>query len=158
VIVVLCEGWPKSQELKGLLKLVLEQNASLQYAPHFYLRGADGEAEVLLEDLLDVLAVYSPPQGWLSRYITRPIVHRASSDDEFAVLLMEVLANEPSSTEKASIPRLLRAARGMTPDLRDWCIKELERQQGGAAPTEAGIDLVADRVRPVAHSLLDSLS
>ncbi len=91
------------------------------------------------------------------QYIIRPIARRLQTDETLVSMLIEQLQTAPSPSEKATFPQLVNKAQVLSPELRNWCIDEVDRQLGSATSPEAGFDLVAGDLRPVAHSLLDML-
>lgn len=87
--------------------------------------------------------------------ITRPIIRRLRTDESLFNMLTERLQNNPTPSEKATIPRLIAAARGSSPELRTWCIEEANRQLSGTESPEIGFDLIVGDLSPIANSLLD---
>jgi hypothetical protein len=73
-------------------------------------------------------------------------------------MLTERLKDNPTASEKATIPRLIATARGVTPELRSWSIKELNHQSMATRSPDIGVDLISGELRPVVHSLLDVLN
>ena len=91
--------------------------------------------------------------------IARPLITRLGRDGDLAGRLWERLSGgQATASAKASFPKLLAAAEGLTTDLRDWCAAELKAQSDPSAITDVGIDLVKRQVQPIAWSLLDLLS
>jgi hypothetical protein len=56
------------------------------------------------------------------------------------------------------LPGLIGAAPGVSPELRAWCLEEMNHQIRGTEPPQIGVDLLHGKLRPVVHSLLDALS
>ena len=70
---------------------------------------------------------------------------------------MSALVAKPDETSKASVPRVLAAARGLSPDLTAYCVWEIEEQLKFESP-ELGFDLISAEIRGVHVSLLDALN
>jgi hypothetical protein len=88
----------------------------------------------------------------------RIAVRRLSHDDEAVALLMKLHSDTSSPHLRASVPRLLAAARGITPELRRRFDDELDREFVTAESPVVGYDLAADDIRAVAISLCDVLA
>jgi hypothetical protein len=71
--------------------------------------------------------------------------------------MRDVLFAQPSPGVKASFPRLLARACGLTKELRSWCRSESQRGKG-IMVGEVGLDLIAGQKRLVVQSLFDLLS
>ena len=84
------------------------------------------------------------------------IIRRIQNDDVTYGVMLKRLAEQPSPGVKASFPRLLARARGMSDELRAWCISECERAKSDLVG-EVGLDLVAGQLRLIALSLFDLL-
>jgi hypothetical protein len=85
------------------------------------------------------------------------IIRRIQNDDVTYRAMLKRLAEHPSPGVKASFPRLLGRARGVSDELRAWCISECERAKTELVG-EVGLDLVAGQPRLVALSLFDLLA
>jgi hypothetical protein len=70
---------------------------------------------------------------------------------------MGALAEKVDETTKASVARVLAAARGLSPDLTAYCIREIEQQLKLESP-ELGFDVISAEIRGVHVSLLDALN
>lgn len=84
-----------------------------------------------------------------------PALRRIGTDDELAEKMVEYLGAAPSPSAKATFPRLLSAARGISDELLSWCKAEANRQLTSDFPEVGLVDLYEGTMRPVAHSLLD---
>jgi hypothetical protein len=84
------------------------------------------------------------------------IIRRIQNDDVTYGAMLKRLAEQPSPGVKASFPRLLGRARGMSDELQAWCISECERAKTDLVG-EVGLDLVAGQPRLIALSLFDLL-
>jgi hypothetical protein len=89
--------------------------------------------------------------------VVPPIVRRLRFDDQLTARLAATLYDRPSPTEKATLPRLLAASRGMSPELQNWSRAEVDRQLGAERLSEIGFDLVAGANRAVWHGLMEEL-
>jgi hypothetical protein len=98
--------------------------------------------------------------GFSLQSVARPIIRRLRQDDELADRVWGRLSGgNATASEKASLPQLLAAARGMTSELTGWCARELAVQiDASKVAAQVGVDLVSRQVRPVAWSLLDLLA
>jgi hypothetical protein len=90
-------------------------------------------------------------------FCIEPIVERIRSSDELVPLLFQRLRETDNGSEKASLARLLGSANQMNGELRMWCEGEFARQSGRTSMPEFGLDVMAGRIRSVAHAILDAL-
>jgi hypothetical protein len=88
---------------------------------------------------------------WFPWYVT-PILRRLRTDDMLFEKMMAHLHENTSPSIKASFPRILAAARGLSPKLLSWCRSEADRQLTSDF-AEIGLDLSEGRMKPVIHSL-----
>jgi len=86
------------------------------------------------------------------------MLRRLQTDDSFLIMLSERLLNVPTPSEKATIPKLINAARGVSSELKTWCVEEVDRQTSGGMSPEMGFDMIYGAPRLVAYTLLDVLS
>ena len=157
VILALCEGWPESPLLDEIIEAWQDQRLELSHVAFFQLLSRKAQPEFIFHRLCDELS--KPiPNKWIFGDITRPIFRRLRTDDQFAALLVERLHQNPTPSEKATFPRFISVARGLSTDLREWCIEEADRQLSGTQPPEVAMDGISGEFRPVIHSLLDALS
>lgn len=158
-LIALCEGWPESDELREAFRVVHEHQQGLSYPAYFQLVSLKYDSSDLLKDMGDKLLAEPELEDHSRsdpRRVVRPILRRLRSDNGLSVLMEERLRGTPTSSEKATLPRLIASARGVTPHLRAWCVAEVDAQTRSASP-EVGFDLSAGALRPVAHSLLSVL-
>jgi hypothetical protein len=85
------------------------------------------------------------------------VVRRLKEDDTAYAQMRGLLIGKPSPGVKASFPRLLARARGLTEDLYTWCQSETQRDKD-LFVGEVGLDLIASQKRLVVQSLFDVLS
>lgn len=158
-LIALCEGWPESEELQEAFQLVYENQQGLSYPAFFQLASLKYEGTDLLESMSSMLLAeleLVDRSGSDTRRAVRPILRRLKTDDGLKGLMEERLRYSPTSSEKATLPRLIASARGVTPDLRAWSVAEVDAQTQSASP-EVGLDLNAGALLPVEHSLLSLL-
>ncbi len=158
LIAALCEGWPESKELDQIFNAAKEFQPQLSRQTYFQLICRKNRSRFIFERLLDVIR-----EGEFDSYvrrlpIARPVIRRLQTDDDLARLLTSHLIGDPSSSDKATIPRLLAAARGVPTELRQWCIQQSAKQMEEGSFPQTGFDLVSREVRPVVHSLFDVLA
>ena len=158
VILALCEGWPKSEELERIFEIVRKQKQPLDYPTYFQLICRKSPSKAVFDDLIALISSVEAHNRWGYQGISRPVLRRLQTDDTFFEMLIERLQNNPTPSEKATISRLISVARGLTSELRTWCIEEVNHQLSGNESPEIGFDLIIGELRPVAHSLLDVLN
>jgi hypothetical protein len=156
-ILALCEVWPESPVVARAYNPEILRGPHDAFTFAFALRlaclqGTAGEIEGVIERLLnDFQGVRSPD------LMVPPIVRRLGSDDLLFTNLAARLFADPSPSQKASYPRLLKSARGMSPELREWAHAEIARQVGVRGLSEIGMDLVSGTHRAVWHSLMEMI-
>jgi hypothetical protein len=158
MILALCEGWPESEELERIFEVACNQGLPINYTAYMHLISRKSSSEVVFEALMKELSTSERPNQWHSYVVTRPALTRLQVDDILLAMLSEHLQGAPTPSEKATIPRLIGAARGVSPELRAWCLEEMNCQLRGTEPPQIGVDLLNGELRPVVHSLLDALS
>jgi hypothetical protein len=84
------------------------------------------------------------------------VIRRLREDDGLEAMLFERLQDEPTSSEIATLPGLIVAARGLSPEFRAWCNEESNAQPGARKPALIGVNLLTGLQRPVVHCLLDA--
>jgi len=155
VIIALCEGWPESEELERIFEIVYKQRVPMSYATYFQLICRKSSSVVVFNDLM---SSFESHRRWESRGISRPILRRLEMDNSFCRMLFKRLQNNPTPSEKATIPRLIGVARGVSSELKTWCTEEVNHQLSSKKSPEIGFDLIAGELRPVAHSLREVLN
>jgi energy-coupling factor transporter ATP-binding protein EcfA2 len=158
VILALCEGWPESEELSLIFEIVADKKVPLFYPAYFQLICRKSESRVVFDAITKELSSFNYTHQFSLQAIYRPVIRRLQMDDSLLRMLTERLKDNPTASEKATIPRLIGTARGVTPELRSWSIKELNRQLIATQSPEVGVDLIMGELRPVVHSLLDVLN
>ncbi|MFC1836968.1 hypothetical protein ACFL2Q_19980, partial [Thermodesulfobacteriota bacterium] len=154
VILALCYGWPDSEELERLFEQLRRNAPRLSNLTAWTLSCRKLPEGNLLDSLLQILSGYNVHYRYWSRWYVKPLIQRLQSDEELEQRLLSHLINGADPSEKASFARLLAMAGGLSPQFRDWCREEADRQLNSSFP-EIGFDLVEGELRPVLHSLLD---
>jgi hypothetical protein len=159
IIITLCEGWPDSEELERAYHMLRNRRPPMSYPAYFWLASQKLDSQTLFTGLTDALAKFGSRSFRRGdpQHIVRPVTRRLRTDDQLLALLHERLQSTPTASEKATIPQLIASARGVSADLREWCIDELGRQIGADAAPEIGFDLNVGALIPVKHSLLRTL-
>jgi hypothetical protein len=155
-IMALCEGWPVSTALQNL-RSRLTGKPRLPIPVEFKLMSVVTPPDRLVDALAWAANeldgdLWESPAHWIPS-----IVRRLKEDDEAYARMRELLFGQPSPGAKASFPRLLARARGLTEDLHAWCQSETQRDKE-IFVGEVGLDLVAGQRRLVAQSLFGILS
>lgn len=155
-IIALCEGWPDSEELERAYRILRDRQPPMFYPAYFQLASRKFESQTMLAGLMNALEKLRPAYFYSRdpQDIVRPITRRLRTDDQLLTLLHERLRNNPTASEKATIPQLIASARGVAADLREWCTEELNRQADADGAPEIGFDLNVGALVPVKHSLL----
>jgi len=105
--------------------------------------------EVIVQAIEWILSEFEYSGQYSFRFVVRPLVRRLSRDDTLVQLLAERLGPAAPESEKATIPRLITEAKGLTEELRSWALNELISQNTRPIGVGLGVDLVAQRVQPV---------
>jgi hypothetical protein len=155
IILCLCEGWPKNGLLDESYDAVMSNQLELPTLVWHRLLGRRGSSSQVYELLLSLIAQGTEGLGRAGSYQVGPFVRRLREDDSLAAMFQQRLGETASPSEKATVPRLLQFARGLTEELRSWCQDELARQVGQGNSPEFGFDLTAGVVRAVSQCLLD---
>jgi len=155
-IMAICEGWPKSSIL-ATLRDRLEGQPQLPTPVTFKLMSAISSPDRLVEALSWAASelrgdLWESPVHWIPT-----VIRRLKSDDAACDLMRQALVDQPSPGMKASFPRLLVRARGLTDELRAWCLSETDGSRNYRVG-EVGLDLIAGQQRLVSHSHFDILS
>ncbi len=155
-IMALCEGWPTSAALPAL-RLRLTGQPQLPIPVTFKLMSTITPEDRLVEYLAWAANelggdLWESPAHWIPS-----VIRRLKQDDAACERMRQSLLEKPSPGVKASFPRLLARARGLTEELRSWCQSEV-RADRDVFVGEVGLDLIAGQMRLVSHSLFDILS
>lgn len=155
-IMGLCEGWPSSTALQTLRSRLTGQ-PQLPIPVAFKLMSTVTPEDRLVESLewaVNQLGgdLWESPAHWIPS-----VIRRLKQDDAAYERMRKILLEKLSPGIKASFPRLLARARGLTGDLRSWCQSEALDDRD-VLVGEVGFDLIAGQMRLVSHSLFDLLS
>jgi hypothetical protein len=155
-IAALCEGWPTSGAFDAL-RVRLQDNPDLPVPVVFKLMSVASTPERLVDGL--VWAANELEGGlWEGiPYWVSPVVRRLKDDDTAYARTRDMLFDRPSPGMKASFPRILSRARGLSEELRVWCQAECKRADADLVG-EVGFDIIAGQARLVVHSIFDLLN
>jgi hypothetical protein len=120
-----------------------------------------GTSQEVFSVIRFVLRGCRPNYRYFAKGFYRPIARRVALDVDLQDMLRKELPNTPNPSERGSFMSLLLSARGLTPDLREWCRGECNRDlEGIVAPL--GMDIITGLIRPVRDfamaALLEGLS
>jgi hypothetical protein len=151
-IAALCEGWSESNEFQALWEQIVEKQPRLSTPVAWSLMCCKSFPDSVFEVMIDLLSRHeSHYEYWFPWYVT-PILRRLQTDDMLFEKMMAYLNENTFPSIKASFPRILAAARGLSPELLSWCRSEADRQLTSDF-AEIGLDLSEGRMKPVIHSL-----
>jgi hypothetical protein len=156
VIAAICEGWPNTSTFDAL-RSQLGQSPGLPIPLHYKVASIASSADALT-DALAWGATELLGDLWDANHYWIPnVIRRIQNDDEICAAMQRYLSEQPSPGVKVSFPRVLGRARGMSDELRAWCVSECERAKTDVVG-EVGLDLVTGQARLVALSLYDLLA
>ncbi|GMA17603.1 hypothetical protein GCM10025871_39340 [Deinococcus metallilatus] len=156
VLMALTEGWPDSPVVHRAYDWYASSKAEASYRLTFRLMGLHATPENLIEALKGTFEHCTAVPTIASESMTPPLIRRLRNDPAFAVALAAWLTTDRDPSAVATVPRLLARAGRLSEELREWCAAEIERLCREDTIAPLGIDLLAGRVRPVLHSLLDA--
>lgn len=157
ILMALIEGWPESLIVRESFDWYVAHQASASYSLFFRLSGLFSTPEKLIKAIESLFKhwMMNPAVGFES--IAPPLLRRLRQDSTFATALASWMISERKPSMVASVPRLLAGAGVLSDEVRDWCVAEIERLSEDGKTAPVGIDLLAGRVRPILHSLLDAI-
>ena len=153
---LLCEGWPKSTKIDEIFQKLKDRDNKSNLSIWYPLICQKGKKEVVFDSIKDDLSNWVYIDSFYSKIIAKAIVFRIKDEDEFYKNLIGYLLSSSNPSDKVSISKLLVIARGMSSEIRDWCLKELNLQLDNNS-SEVGLDLTTGQVTPVVYALLDLL-
>lgn len=154
VTIALCEGWPDSEQLIMINEFVKDNKPSMKYMTYFQLISRFAKSDKVFDIIIDrINNDKNRLYVWQKEEVNRPILRRIKEDDQLAENLIKKLSDNPSLNEKANIPRLISVSRGITSELRQWIINEINNELENIS--KEAEDLVTGEIRPLAHILLD---
>jgi energy-coupling factor transporter ATP-binding protein EcfA2 len=156
-ILLLSEGWSKSNELQEALKeLARKPTRCWESTALTYYSFLKGRKPIFLE-LRRVIRINSSHAGYgRSDETLKPIIRRVSKDDQLLSYLIRYLRACSCPSEKISIAKIVFESRGPLPRLQDWARQEL-RQQLLAKTIEVGYDITSGEFMSVPHALYEIL-
>jgi hypothetical protein len=86
-----------------------------------------------------------------------PIVRRLMASPSVLERLRIHLFEQPSSSDIASLPRLMSQADGLDAGTRTWCEGIVRREMSREHLPKFGMDVSVGAIRPVVYPLLDAL-
>jgi DNA replication protein DnaC len=158
VVLALSYGWPDSQEFAKALRAIEQVKMRLDHGVWIRLccirKKPPDMLDMIFKLLKDMEEDPSLSNILESRHVNHSIISRIKKDETLQHMMQSKILNSPSSSEKASFPRLLAASGGLTTKLQEWCFEELCRQSSNNTFPEVGVDLVELRLMSVSNSLL----
>jgi hypothetical protein len=156
VVAAVCEGWPGTSTFEALVSQ-LGESPRLPIALHYKVASIASSADTLTGALAWGATEFVGDLWEANAYWIPNIIRRVQSDDEMCAAMQGRLSGQAPPGVKASFPRLLGRARGVSDELRAWCVSECERAKTDLVG-EVGLDLVAGQARLVVLSLFDLLA
>ena len=161
IVLALSYGWSDSHEFSKVLKILKSSKIQLDYGVWVKLcclRKKSKDVLAMISKLLkDTEEDPSLSNILESRRVNHSIISRIKKDETLQQMMQSKILNEPTSSEKASFPRLLAASGGLSTKLQEWCLDELCRQNSNDIFPEIGVDLVESKLMSVSNSLLTIL-
>jgi hypothetical protein len=156
IIAAICEGWPNTSTFEAL-RSQLGPTPRLPIPLHYKVASIASSADTLTDALVWGATELVGDLWEANPYWIPNIIRRIQNDGATYGAMQKRLSEQPSPGIKASFPRLLGRARGVSDELRAWCVSECERAKSELV-AEVGLDLVAGQARLVALSLFDLLA
>lgn len=156
LIAAICEGWPNTSPFEAL-RSQLGESPQLPIPLAYKIASIASSADTLTDKLAWAATELVGDLWEANPYWVPNVIRRIQSDDETYAAMQRSLVEQPSPGVKASFPRLLGRARGVSDELRAWCVSECERAKTDLVG-EVGLDLVAGHARLVTLSLYDLLA
>ncbi|MFX1487406.1 MAG: NACHT domain-containing protein, partial [Promethearchaeota archaeon] len=157
IIVALCAGWPNSKELKEITAEIQERKQPMVYPAYFSLICQMSPSTLVFNTLIKKLSTHDHFYLHQLHRNIRFFLRRIQRDDTLLEMLIKCVQDNPTPSEKGTIPKLVFSARGSLTKIRTWCTEEVAKQLNQREFTEIGFDLFNDEPRQVLHSLLDVL-
>jgi hypothetical protein len=158
-LIALCEGWPKSERVNAIFERLRAQKREIPLTLSIWqLLCVKASAEGVFRNLIAILRDRVDPNEFWDPHMTRPLIQRLRRDEGLAEMFERTLSQKPSSNEKASFPKLLAAAKGLTSSTRDWSVQEIDAQVKSDSGPEIGLDYTAGRFESVPQILLDVIT
>lgn len=158
LVIALCEGWPTCKKLDDMYNYYLKNKPKIDYETYFYLISVKSPSDFVYDAILRAIHHIDSEHIGPLYSIIPPVLHRLKSDDTLVKKLIEHLKNNPTSSEKVIMPRMISDAVGISQEFKAWCQEELQRQFNITDAFEIGIDLGSGKPKAVIHTLLEVLS
>lgn len=156
-LLLLCEGWPNSLQLELLFKQIRYNNTSVPLVIRYQLICKKTQTEIVFNNIKRDLSNLISLNTLVASFVTKALVGRIKKDNELHKKLLEYLNDDIDPSSKISILKLVVMSRGMSSEVREECIKELNLQLNPQKTPEIGFDLTTGQLNPVVNSLLDLL-
>lgn len=157
ILIALVEGWPESLIVRESFNWYVAHQESASYSLFFRLSSLFSKPEKIIKSLEGLFNHWMMDSAVAFESIVPPLVRRLRQDSTFATALASQMISERNPSMLASVPRLLASAGVLSDEVREWCTEEIKRLSKEETVASVGIDLLAGRVRPVLHSLLDAI-
>jgi hypothetical protein len=158
-LIALCIGWPGSSIIHGLIAELRASGSNLPLTlPVWHLMCLESPSEGVFKNFTAILSEIEDASEYWNPPMARALTGRLRRDETLAKMMEERLYSSGNPTEKATIPRIFAAARGVSDSIRSWAVREIDAQISNATGPEMGIDYSVGRMRPVVHTLLEVLA
>lgn len=155
IVLALGEGWPQNKLLDEYFEDVTKNNRKLPYYNLFQIICQKGDTEFTYNS---IGRFFNETQKYhlmnLSNAMKKFVIKRLQSDDDLYEMLVDDLDKQISISQKVSTLKLLSLSKGLSDEIRDLCMNDLDRQLDTKFP-QVAIDVVYGEIRPVAYSMLD---
>ena len=155
----LCLGWPEDPLIEELYRWSRDIPEILSnYTAYFEVTLSHCPISEFRDRLFRHLGAREVQRNaYASRALLKSAVRRIRKDREVESSLLERFNDQLKPAEKASVPRLLASANGVSSEVLQFCANEIDRQNQLESP-ELGFDVVSAEIRGVYLSLLDALT
>ena len=158
IIQALCYGWADSEIVQKVFDSYKEDTRGWSYEVAVKLFSLKAARDRFFRTICGVIKDVEVDNSLLNifgvRGISESIIYRLREDLSLSEMLIKKLSVNPTASEKATLPRLIYSAQGLSEELRKWSTDELAHQLSDDFFPETGVDLVAGKLMPVVHSLL----
>jgi hypothetical protein len=158
LMIGVAEGWPDCSVLDELWTDYGQYGWAWGPVSQAHLLCLKGNCQQVVDFTQHCLSWSLPPHDNPIPHIARPVVRRLRKDTQLAEIFLDRLREIPTATEKAVLPSLLASAGRLTPEFRNWCSAEVNRQHDTDRVAEFGLDPATAELKPVAHLLLGILT
>ncbi len=158
-VVGISVGWPQSPLLRECLDNALAaqwKNHSFGFVAAIHLAGIAGTTEQFKDIFFELLRRSEGHSREFLEYCVAPTLDRLKADPALVQYSLKAIVTD-NADFKASMPRLLASAIGLTDELRSLCNRELTEQHSEKSIPLSGLDIIAGKVRTVSDALMDTL-